>query len=504
MSALPDRRVLELRRVDYYLDLFGRDPDDWSDIERVHRQGQLLPAWDAALTDERTAVSFTLALRRYCMTHVLWSDYLERGLRIPASHRACVPAADDVRLLLSLGQAAHALHRFDEAAAFARQVLDHPYQDDADLRAFAWHGLGVARSATDDWEDAVACYEQALALWRGPAADREGHTATLVNLARAVARDGRTPQALALLDEARAVLGDLDRPEVEASLVNCRGQLLEDTGQYAQAAECYQHALQVWRRTSDRRSQAAALSNLALVRAHQGEHGEALRLLREVLGIEEQLPDLDLTATLSNLATVHLSRGEASMAIAYYERVAALEENASATDRATTFNNIGLALADVGEHTRALAMYDRALPLWQRVRHRRGICITLSNRAVSRIAQNDAAAAMRDLLRADRIARAISEVAQQGIIRNNMGLALSTTAQPRRALAYYSEAESLHAATGDRSEQVTTLVNTARLHHQLADDTRACAVLRRAVEIGRTMDHPDLPDHVALLAELSG
>lgn len=47
----------------------------------------------------------------------------------------------------------------------------------------------------DDWAGAVACYELALAVWRGPAADREGHTATLVDLARAVARGGRTPQA---------------------------------------------------------------------------------------------------------------------------------------------------------------------------------------------------------------------------------------------------------------------------------------------------------------------
>ncbi|KQW00206.1 hypothetical protein ASD08_46845 [Streptomyces sp. Root369] len=60
-------------------------------------------------------------------------------------------------------------------------------------------------------------------------------------------------------------------------------------------------------------------------------------------------------------------------------------------------------------------------------------------------------------------------------------------AQPRRALAYYSQAQRLHAATGDQSEQVTALVNTARLHHQLSDDTHACGVLCQAVEIGRAM-----------------
>ncbi|MET9462705.1 hypothetical protein ABZY05_48300 [Streptomyces canus] len=51
------------------------------------------------------------------------------------------------------------------------------------------------------------------------------------------------------------------------------------------------------RRTGDRRRQATALSNLVLGRAHQRAHGEALGLLRQVPGMEERLPDLDLTAT---------------------------------------------------------------------------------------------------------------------------------------------------------------------------------------------------------------
>src|SRR5262249_1167662 len=100
-------------------------------------------------------------------------------------------------------------------------------------------------------------------------------------------------------------------------------------------------------------TQAAVLTNLAMVFAQQGKRAEApdfaaRRLARNPNSIE----------TLLVLADCHMHDKRDAEALAAYEQILVLEPNA-----AEIHNNRGLVLARLSRHVEALDSYDRALAL---------------------------------------------------------------------------------------------------------------------------------------------
>ncbi len=66
------------RHVTHHLRVLADEADDWRTVDRHYDEGQLLRAWDLALQDDELAVSFTLAVRRYCAVRNLHADYAAR------------------------------------------------------------------------------------------------------------------------------------------------------------------------------------------------------------------------------------------------------------------------------------------------------------------------------------------------------------------------------------------------------------------------------------------
>jgi tetratricopeptide (TPR) repeat protein len=381
-------------------------------------------------------------------------------------------------------------------------VLEHPFQEDADYTAIALHNMGYAYANREDWNGAINLYERALAIWREQGDDPEALTAIILSLGHALARVGETQKGIRYLEEALAAITPLNRPGLEATIWDRVAWTYYDVGDVTKAIDAYGRALPLRRSAGDRDGEATTLSGLALTYRHLGEYRRALPLLQEALRIREVLPDQDLTGILNNLALTWLDLGDVPTAVRYLERVRELEQG-SLTEQATTLNNIGLALADTGDFGRARDYYRRALRLWQTARNRRGLATALSNLAVAEIELHDLPAAMKHLLRAQRIQRSIDDVAGLAITLNNIGLALHDTFQPARALPYYSEAEAIHEATNQRSEQITTLINRAKLHKRIQDLDAARTLLQRVIDLERQVGSPRLQEHVELLERWS-
>lgn len=94
-------------------------------------------------------------------------------------------------------------------------------------------------------EEAIACFEQALAAFRG-SRDRRGECAALRQLANAAAKSGLVDEASAYLRQAIAVAQELGDQPGHARLLTDLGNMHERLSQLGEARRCWEEALRIF------------------------------------------------------------------------------------------------------------------------------------------------------------------------------------------------------------------------------------------------------------------
>lgn len=261
------------------------------------------------------------------------------------------------------GNALNALGRFDEAVAcFERAVAIRP-----DL-AEAHCNRGNALSRLSRWQEAVAAYDAALAL-------RPALVEALNNRGDALMRLGREAEALAGFDAALAI-----KPDHVAALNN-RGNALRRQGRLQEALAAYDGALKLRPDLVDALdNRGLVLQELGLPEAALASFDHALALssdragtrlnragaLRDLRRFDEAVADCDRALALRpNDAAVLNARGvvrhearQLDEAVADYRRALDLDPG-----MAEAWNNLGNALHDLDGMEEAEAAYRKALAL---------------------------------------------------------------------------------------------------------------------------------------------
>ncbi len=233
----------------------------------------------------------------------------------------------------NLGVAFYKTGMFDEAVREFRRVMDlRP--NDASARFF----LGLVQLRQERWHDALATFEDAAARPGAPAA-------AFHNLAYALERLGRCPEAQRALQEASARSRG-SSPQIQTSI----GIVALLSGDLAAADEALAAARPLW---GKRAPSAAWYHHAALAAALLGDLARAQTLLDEAVGAHPHSAVL-----YNNLAVVR-------------ERQNAAEEAAAALDRALSedpsvpqiHKNLGDVAYRAGRFDEALEAYQRAIKL---------------------------------------------------------------------------------------------------------------------------------------------
>jgi predicted ATPase len=129
----------------------------------------------------------------------------------------------------------------------------------------------------------IAQMRQGLASWRATGAEA---AATLYTglLAQAYGRAGQVAEGLRHVDGALNLVVRSGQRFWEAELHHLRGQLLAQAGsaQEAEAATCYQRAVEIARSQDNRAVELRAATSLACLWQQQGRHAEAYGLLSPI------------------------------------------------------------------------------------------------------------------------------------------------------------------------------------------------------------------------------
>ncbi len=133
-----------------------------------------------------------------------------------------------------------------------------------------------------DWREGRAWLERALDRSRGPAGPRARATLALANLAE---RQGDFVEAREAYERALELIRPLDEPAMLARTLHNLAIVLRDIGAYDRAMELEAEALEHFRLVRDARGIAVCLNSLGVNAAERGDYGTAVRWFAETLDL---------------------------------------------------------------------------------------------------------------------------------------------------------------------------------------------------------------------------
>lgn len=224
--------------------------------------------------------------------------------------------------LSNLGRYEEAIGCFDKALA-----IDSGYPA-------AWGGKGVALDGLGRFNEAISCYDRALAI-------DPRNVIVWLNKAFPLGKLGRHEEAIACYDKALAI------DSSKANAWSGKGICLKSLGQYSEAIVCYDKALAI----DPRNAYAWNNKSNALKALKRTE--EAIECLDKALAIDPHYPD-----AWYNKANAMLALGKPKEAIGCYDKTLVINPR-----HELAWQNKGNVLYNLSRYEEAVGCYDKALAI---------------------------------------------------------------------------------------------------------------------------------------------
>ena len=223
----------------------------------------------------------------------------------------------------ALAKAGHPTRADDERTSFPREVAREAppallLHDDS-VRRHQWgraplivalNGLALLEYSQQAWEQAERSAGAALAHARS-AGDRVGEGYALVSLGKSAYLRGERERALALLQEAVALLHDIGDPAGTWRALNDLGEAVSARGEHEPAQRLHEEALTVARTLGSAWQVAASLNRLGRLAYWRGDLDQALALLEEGLDLYREVgATRGPHQALAALGAIALRRGD--------------------------------------------------------------------------------------------------------------------------------------------------------------------------------------------------
>ncbi|HWE60518.1 MAG TPA: tetratricopeptide repeat protein, partial [Chloroflexota bacterium] len=231
-----------------------------------------------------------------------------------------------------------------EGRRWAETVLARAAAAPAVQRARALNALGSLANEQGEGRQALAYYEESLALFR-EAGDMRGVASVLIN----------------------------------------QGTVAKYQGDFVLARERYEESSRLLRVLDDKATLAIVLNNLAALWLDLGEARAAQGLLEESLALKRALGNpKGIIPVLGNLAEVARLLGELDHAVALYDQYLDLARTlGDKAGIAVAFYNLGLIAGMQGRHARAATLFGESLLLQQELGNKRHIASCLEGMAAT-------------------------------------------------------------------------------------------------------------------------
>jgi tetratricopeptide (TPR) repeat protein len=358
-----------------------------------------------------------------------------------------------LRIRADLG-AAEALHRYAVQVA----LVSH----DRDGERAALICLGDTHVRTDHYEQAIDCFDRALAIARAGGAPA-GELHALLGRGQVHYLTSRHAPAIAGYEQALGLARQLGDRSSELTALCGLGQVHRITDHYEQAVDCFDRALTIAREIGDRRGEGQIVGCLGAVHRMTGRQQEATTCYERALGLARQVGDRSGELyLLFLLGDIHYVTGDHGQASDYLHR--ALDMASQIGDRTIELHSlVGLGHLDraAGRHVDAVHRYQCALDLGALFDARNGQYEALLG----------------------------------------LGATMRAADRPDEALTHYTQALDLAVELEQPMDQARAHDGLGHAHRALGDTGRAGLHWQCALDIFRSLDAPEAED---VRASLSG
>lgn len=236
--------------------------------------------------------------------------------------------------------------------------------------ASVFNNIGRVHFSNGNFQDAVACYKEALVIRREILCeDSIDVAATICSAGQALHRLGEFDQALTLYEEflSLSVSGKYNKRDI-AIIAKSTGEIYHKQARQIEAKEIYEKALDAaFAGFGHIHPEIASIYNrLGNLYYETNDLGKALECYKEGLTIEQlTLPACHarIVVTIANIAQIHYQLGEYAMALARYNQVYAIQMKIYGPQSL----EVSKALATMGEMEYKMRHFEAAFTIFQDV-----------------------------------------------------------------------------------------------------------------------------------------
>ncbi len=452
------------------------------DLERAQRYALLAATYARRLYANREAIGYYL-----------------RTLEIAEAGGPPLTTSQYSEILLELGKVYQLLGEYESVVAICRRVLTEEALNDKTagetLSDSICRPLCLQLALAYDRKGE---YQQALAVLRlleihTPASDDPGIQMERATVAWAMARvyihREQNYQALALCNQALALLGGLSRSEalatIRVSIYHTMAQSYFHLGEYDIAVAHYERALEIARRLNQRAIMPRLLIGLGDVARRWGDYAQAALYAQESLSLCQEVGHVaGVAASHGALGNVAYNRGQLEEASAQYEQALSIFRQLG--DRhgiADYCLSLAFVLFEQGEIDLAETYLREAFQIGQIIDA--DLVLIRAHYHLAKVAQvrGDLTEAHNSVERAIEIAQRTGIQLMQAMGRRLLGEILGQERRPAQAERHMLHSLSVLEKLGERFEVAWTLRSYARLLAARAEPKRAKALLRQASSI---------------------
>ncbi len=330
--------------------------------------------------------------------------------------------------------------------------------------ARAWRE-GRERLLVGDYVGAAPAFERAVAADADFAAALEQLSETYQNL-------GYDEKALAAAERAARAAKPAEVRlgyRIRARLALLRGAPAEAEGIYGELASRYPNDVET-------------LLSLASAQASRGDLGAAVATLKTATAKD---PGDPRAWFLLGKNTILIGDAPKALADHLVRALALMTQLKNEQGQADVLNAMGVAHHELGDYPHALENYSKAAAIRERVGDRRGVAMSLRNRARTYVAQGRIAEAEPDLENARRLYGAIGDQGGLADVWNESGGLEEGRAEYGRARAAYQEALKIRRQLGDLGQLAQSYDNLGYIFFLEGEYDSALVYWQQALDLRR-------------------
>ncbi|MBX9257241.1 tetratricopeptide repeat protein [Desmonostoc muscorum CCALA 125] len=252
-------------------------------------------------------------------------EYYEQALEIQQKRQDLLPAQSET--LRNIGSLHHQLGKNEEALGYLNKARNiQQTQGLLIAEGLTIQNIADIYTSQGDYQGAIEHYKQAIILFK-----KGGNTALeSLGIQRIISiyknYIGDNHKALEFVKEAleldKNITGDIER---YAATLNQKGDIHRSQGDYQQALEIYNEALDIARSTKNKNIEARTLSNMASLYELLGDYDLSIKNYKQALQIYRQIPDKPFELMLLPLiGDLYMAKEDYPEAIKYHNQVLSL------------------------------------------------------------------------------------------------------------------------------------------------------------------------------------